>query len=77
MIDAFLYDGGEFPLKWLEPDMPHFSRRRAVVKHNVGWLVDARDPATRLRNTEASATKAMAMRSWPVFQPMAFYDRGR
>lgn len=67
-LDAFVYDGGDFPLIWLEPDTPYFSRRRAVVRHNVGWLVDARDPAFRTRNTEASAAKAMAMKSWPVYQ---------
>ncbi|KAF3052536.1 hypothetical protein E8E11_001904 [Didymella keratinophila] len=75
-LDAFLYGGGEFPLTWLEADMPYFSRRRAVIKHNVGWLVDARDPTIRISNTEASAAKAMAMRSWPVYQPTSVV-RGR
>lgn len=69
-LDAFLYDGGEFPLTWLERDTPYYYRRRAVVRHNVGWLMDARDPTLRLRNTEASAAKAMAMRSWPIYQPV-------
>ncbi|KAF3044022.1 hypothetical protein E8E12_006770 [Didymella heteroderae] len=75
-LDAFLYDGGEFPLAWLELEPPYYFERRAVVKPNVGWILDARDPTVRIRNTEASAANAMAMRSWPVYQPTALL-RGR
>lgn len=75
-LDAFLYDDGGFPFTWLESEIPYYPQPRPVVKPNVGWLVDARDPATRILNTEATAAKAMAMRSWPVYQPTALV-RGR
>lgn len=75
-LDAFLYHGGEYPLTWLEREIGIYNAPRLVIRPNIGWIVDARDPTFRIRNTEASASRAMAMRSWPVCR-LAGVGRGR
>jgi hypothetical protein len=71
-LNAFLYDGGEFPLTWLDPALPYQPQRFAFIKPNVGWIMDARDSTIRTPNTTGSAATAMATTSpWPVYQSTA------
>lgn len=66
-LNAFLYDGGEIPITWVEQDQPYRRRDCVAFKPGVGWIMDARDPTVRIPNSaESVATVLATMNPWPL-----------